>query len=125
MSGAPKPKEEAPKDHPPHILPVSINMNEMERLGLKEKGAPRRETVPYRVFSRVEMIQDVERLAIYSPWMKHKSILDNSQCDELLLVADPNEQYGENWFLVLSNEEREKYLWVSYCAISTSLDLFS
>lgn len=113
MSGAPKPKDEPTKVYPSFILPVSISMNEMERLGLKEKGALRRDTVPYQSFLRTEMIQDVEKLAIYSPWMKHKSIIESSECEELLLIADHSEQYGENWYLILSDQEREKFLWVS------------
>ncbi len=60
------------------------------------------------------MLEEVQRLGFYSAWNDIRKQVEAYPADQLLLVADADEVYGENWFICLTEEAKERYLYVRY-----------
>lgn len=65
-----------------------------------------------RSSSQTEMLEEVQRLGFYSAWNDIRKQVEAYPADQLLLVADADEVYGENWFICLTEEAKERYLYV-------------
>ncbi|KAJ8548486.1 hypothetical protein ON010_g11187 [Phytophthora cinnamomi] len=89
---------------------MMISMREMETLGLKT-GSGLRETVEFKVFTRQEVLDQIAQVGFMCPFHEFRAdIAKMSAGDDILIVADPNETYGENWLLCLTRRAFESQM---------------
>ncbi|ETI40960.1 hypothetical protein L914_13214 [Phytophthora nicotianae] len=87
---------------PEGTRPMMISMREMETLGLKT-GSGLRETVEFKVFTRQEVLDQIAQVGFMCPFHEFRAEIAKMPAgDDILIVADPNETYGENWLLCLT-----------------------
>ena len=96
---------------PPGVRALQINNEQMDKHGLKT-GPGRKDTLAYKLFSRVEMFEEVVKLGTYSAWGGFRKELEAYPGAEVLVVADVDEVYGENWWIALTEEAKDKYIYV-------------
>ena len=99
---------------PAGVKPLSVNNKQMEALGLKT-GPGRKDVVAYKSFNKEECLAEVAKLGFYSAWYEIRAEVTASEAQDLLLVSDQEEKYGENWFVCLTPAAIEAYFWVSVC----------
>ena len=78
-------------------------------------GGGRKDTVPYKTFNKEEMLDEVLKMGFYSAWNDIKSDVQAYDGVEMLVVADHEEKYGENWYICLTEAAKEAVFYVSYC----------
>lgn len=92
---------------PEGTCPLLISMREMETLGLKT-GSGLRETVDFKVLSRAEVVKQIAQMGFMSPFhARRNEIAKMATGDDLVIVADREETYGENWLLCLTHQAIE------------------
>ncbi|DAZ96598.1 TPA: hypothetical protein N0F65_000164, partial [Lagenidium giganteum] len=96
---------------PEGTRPMMISMREMETLGLKT-GSGVRETVEYKIFNKTQIIEQINQIGFMCPFHEFRSDIMKMQGDELMVVADPNEVYGENWFVCVTRKAFETQMTV-------------
>lgn len=94
---------------PDGTRPMMISMREMETLGLKT-GSGLRETVPYKLLDKTTVLEQVAQVGFMSPFHEFRAELAKLAGDEILIIADPTETYGENWLLCLTRRGLETQL---------------
>ncbi|KAG7398630.1 WD repeat-containing protein 63 [Phytophthora boehmeriae] len=93
-----------PQPAPEGTRPMMISMREMETLGLKT-GSGLRETVEYKVFTRAEVLDQIAQVGFMCPFHEFRAEIAKMPAgDDILIVADPTETYGENWLLCLARK---------------------
>ncbi|CEG49011.1 Cytoplasmic dynein intermediate chain [Plasmopara halstedii] len=98
------------KTPPEGTRPLMISMREMETLGLKT-GSGLRDTVEYRIFSRQNVLNEIAQVGFMSPFHTFRTEIRNITFgDDLLVIADREEKYGENWLLCLTEQAFESQL---------------
>lgn len=102
----------AKQEPPAGVKPLNLSNKQMDTYGLKTGGG-RKDTVQHKVFKRDEMLDDAAKFGIYSAWGNVKKDIEAYPEEEMVLVADGPEIYGENWYLLTTVEAKEKYFWVS------------
>lgn len=98
-----------PLPAPEGTRPMMISMREMETLGLKT-GSGLRETVPYKLLDKAAVLEQVAQVGFMSPFHEFRAELAKLAGDEILIIADPTETYGENWLLCLTRRALETQL---------------
>ena len=98
---------------PPGIRPVNMNNKQMspEQYNLKT-GPGRKDTVSHKLFDKAEMLAEIIKLGFYSAWNDLRRDIEAYPGTELLVVADVDEVYGENWWIALTEEVKEKFIYV-------------
>ncbi|OQS00410.1 hypothetical protein ACHHYP_03618 [Achlya hypogyna] len=82
----------------PGTKPLMISMREMDTLGLKT-GPGLKDTVDYKLFDKQKILDEIQQVGFMCPFHEHRAEIAKLECAELLLVADRDEVYGENWFV--------------------------
>ncbi|RLN02703.1 hypothetical protein BBJ28_00011642 [Nothophytophthora sp. Chile5] len=91
-----------PEPAPEGTRPLLISMREMETLALKT-GSGLRETVEFKVFTRAEVLAQIAQVGFMCPFHEFRAEIAKMPAgDDVLIVADPTETYGENWLLCLT-----------------------
>ncbi|TYZ65638.1 hypothetical protein PybrP1_000589 [[Pythium] brassicae (nom. inval.)] len=85
---------------------MMISMREMDAMGLKT-GSGLRETVASRTFSKAQVLQEIAQVGFMCPFHEYRADIAKLQGDDLLIVADPHETYGENWLVCLTRKAFE------------------
>ncbi|KAL3671140.1 WD repeat-containing protein 63 [Phytophthora oleae] len=99
-----------PEPAPEGTRPMMISMREMETLGLKT-GSGLRETVEFKVFTRQEVLDQIAQVGFMCPFHEFRAeIAKMATGDDVLIVADPNETYGENWLLCLTRRAFDRQM---------------
>ncbi|KAE9004249.1 hypothetical protein PF010_g13480 [Phytophthora fragariae] len=95
---------------PEGTRPMMISMREMETLGLKT-GSGLRETVEFKVFTRQEVLDQIAQVGFMCPFHEFRAEISKMPAgDDILIVADPSETYGENWLLCLTRRAFESQM---------------
>jgi hypothetical protein len=97
---------------PPGCKPLAINNKQMEKYEMKT-GTGRKDTLTHKVFIKDEMLDEVAKIGFYSAWNDIKADIAAFEGTELLVVADHDEKYGENWYICLTEAAKEAYFYVS------------
>jgi dynein intermediate chain 3, axonemal len=102
-------EEEQPALPPPEgCKPMMIGMKNMdERYGLKT-GPGMRDVLPFKLFNKEEVLDEIKKLGFYSDFNDFKSDIKAYKGEELLIVADLDELYGQNWYICLTEAAKEK-----------------
>ena len=90
-------KEKAPDG----TVPIMISMREMETYELKN-GPGLSDTVPFKIFERAEILDQVQKMGFMCPFHGVRKEIERMKIEQVLIVADPEERYGENWLLCLT-----------------------
>ena len=85
-------------------------------------GGGRKDTVPYKTFNKEEMLDEVLKMGFYSAWNDIKSDVQAYDGIEMLVVADHEEKYGENWYICLTEAAKEAVFYVSKAFLKRSED---
>ena len=101
----------ATQECPPGVKPLQINNKQMETYALKT-GPGRKDTLVYKLFNKQEMLDEAKAIGFYSAWNDFRKDIDAFPGTEVLVVADVEEVYGENWWIALTEEAKEKYFYV-------------
>ena len=96
---------------PPGVKPLQINNKQMEKYELKT-GPSRKDTVAYKVFQKAEMLEEAIKLGFYSAWNDIRKEVEAYPGTEMVVVADVDEIYGENWWIAITEEARDKFFYV-------------
>ncbi|RHY01402.1 hypothetical protein DYB36_002923 [Aphanomyces astaci] len=83
---------------PPGTKPLMVSMREMDTLGLKT-GPGLKETIDFKVFDRQTILDEIAKVGFMCPFHEHRAEVAKLEIPQLLLVADRDEVYGENWLL--------------------------
>jgi hypothetical protein len=62
------------------------------------------------------MLEEVAKLGFYSAWNDIKVLVTAYPGEEVLVVADVDEIYGQNWYVCVTEEAKEAYYWEANAA---------
>ena len=82
-------------------IPMMMSSREMDTYELKT-GPGAHETVNYKVFDRAYILDQVQQLGFMCPFHAHRKAIEKADTDQILIVADRDEKYGENWLLCIT-----------------------
>ncbi|KDO32433.1 hypothetical protein SPRG_02909 [Saprolegnia parasitica CBS 223.65] len=82
----------------PGTKPLMISMREMDTLGLKT-GPGLKDTIDFKLFEKQAVLDEIAQVGFMCPFHAIRADIAKLECAELLLVADRDEVYGENWFV--------------------------
>lgn len=91
-------KKEAP---PAGAEPMMMSMKMMDTYGVKT-GPGLKDTVPFKVFDKEFVMKEIIDLGFYSAFHPFRKQLEKYPLSEILVVADNDERYGENWLVYLT-----------------------
>ena len=100
---------------PPGVKPLQINNKQMEKYELKT-GPSRKDTVAFKLFQKAEMLEEAIRLGFYSAWNDIRKEVEAYPGTEMVVVADVDEIYGENWWIAITEEAKERFFYVRLAA---------
>lgn len=98
-------EEETPAD----ILPLFFTSKTQEIFGCKGDEDVTEDN-PFKLIPKEAILQDFKDRAAVSDFHPAKQIVLDYQADELLVVYDPVFKYGQNFYLVLTEEAKERIL---------------
>ncbi|RHY32300.1 hypothetical protein DYB32_002680 [Aphanomyces invadans] len=75
-----------------------VSMREMDTLGLKT-GPGLKDTIDFKEFDRQTILDEIAKVGFMCPFHEHRAEIAKLEIPQLLLVADRDEVYGENWLL--------------------------
>ncbi|EPT26847.1 hypothetical protein TGME49_223258 [Toxoplasma gondii ME49] len=82
---------------------LAVKASNIKSMGLVLEGANGNEVpVPYKVFAKADVLQEIRNLGKDSDWAEHKSVLRVCPLDELLVVHDPHKLYGHSFAWVFT-----------------------
>lgn len=88
---------------PEGCMPIMISMREMETLELKT-GPSLKETILYKSLKTDVVLQDIQTVGFMNPFFAFRKEITVGKTDNLLLIADADEIYGENWYFTLTTQ---------------------
>lgn len=95
-----------PEEKPAGVSAMMISIKNMEKYELKT-GDGLKDTVSYKWFKKEEVLEEIQNVGFYSDFNDFKSEIAAYPEEELLVIADPDEIYGQNWMICLSVEARD------------------
>ena len=104
-------EEEKAKLCPEGCKPMMISMKNMkERYGLST-GDDIKDVVPYKLFPIAEVQEEYRKIGFYSDFFNFKAELEKYPDEQdVLVIADPEEKYGQNFFVCLTVKARDREL---------------
>lgn len=91
-------------DKPPAGMePLMMSMKMMDSYGLKT-GPALKDTVAFKIFEKDFVMKEIIDLGFYSAFHPHRKILEKYPLPQILVLADYEEQYGENWLLCTTED---------------------
>ena len=94
-------------DAPEGCKPMMIGMKNMLKYELKT-GEGVDDVVSMKVFNTEETKDEIIRLGFYSDFNDFKKDIEKYPAEEILIVADTQETYGQNWLICLTVEAKDK-----------------
>eukprot|EP00947_MAST-08B_sp_MAST-8B-sp1_P003960 g3960.t1 len=88
---------------------MMIGMKNMQKYELKT-GEGIRDVVPFKLFNKEEVMEEILKLGFYSDFNDFRKDIEKYPADELLIVNDKEEKYGQNWIICLTVEAKDKFL---------------
>ncbi|KEP67285.1 UNVERIFIED_CONTAM: hypothetical protein HHA_223258 [Hammondia hammondi] len=82
---------------------LAVKASNVESMGLVLEGADGSKVpVPYKMFAKADVLEEIRNLGKDSDWAEHKSVLRVCPLDELLVVHDPHKLYGHSFAWVFT-----------------------
>jgi hypothetical protein len=101
--------ENAKKPVPKGVYPIFLTMTTQEKFGCKENVNVSQET-PYVAIAKQVFLDDIQFRGVISDFHPTKKFIEKYPEDELLVVWDEEEDYGQNYYLIHSLDEKAKFL---------------
>ncbi|GBG24449.1 Cytoplasmic dynein 1 intermediate chain [Hondaea fermentalgiana] len=95
-----------PEERPEGVMPMMISIKNMEKYELKN-GDGLKDTVAYKFFNKEEVLEEIRSVGFYSDFNDFKGEIADYPAEEILIIADPDEVYGQNWMICLTVEAKE------------------
>ena len=92
---------------PPGCRAVMMSMKQMDKYELKT-GDGLKDTVRYKLFSKEWILEEIRAIGFYSAFNEFKDKIEAYPQDDILVICDPDELYGENWYMCVTQESYEK-----------------
>ena len=86
---------------------MMIGMKNMEERYFLKTGPGMRDVVPFKLFNKEEVLDEIKKLGFYSDFNDFKKDIQTYKGEELLIVADLDEMYGQNWYICLTEAAKE------------------
>ena len=86
---------------------MMIGMKNMEERYFLKTGPGMRDVVPFKLFNKEEVLDEIKKLGFYSDFNDFKKDIQTYKGEELLIVADLDELYGQNWYICLTEAAKE------------------
>ena len=96
-------------EHPDHILPIFFT-GQTQGLFKCVADEDVTEENPYKLIKKADILQDFRDRAAVSDFHPAKKIVQQWPSDELLVVYDPGFQYGQNFYLITTEEQKDLIL---------------
>nr|CCA22350.1 conserved hypothetical protein [Albugo laibachii Nc14] len=96
-------------DVPTGTRPLMISMREMEALGLKT-GKGLRDTVTHKVLEKEVILSEIAHVGFLCPFYPIRDELKKLEGEDVLVIADSHEKYGENWIVCLTRPSFEEMI---------------
>ncbi|NXX29003.1 WDR63 protein, partial [Nicator chloris] len=93
----------------PEIFPLLLTANTQEIFNCRPDEDVTEENC-FKCIKKEDIIQDLKTRAKASDFHPFKKVILEYPGEELLLVFDPNSQYGQNFYIVASEEAKENLL---------------
>ncbi|CAB1102561.1 unnamed protein product [Ectocarpus sp. CCAP 1310/34] len=98
---------------PPGCRPIWIQMKNYDLYQLREEGAEAGNMTAlkqYTLLDRARLLEEVGKFGFMCDWNDFKADLEACPTEQILLVADPNKMYGEQWYFTFTAEAFETQL---------------
>ncbi|XP_058964872.1 dynein axonemal intermediate chain 3-like [Pocillopora verrucosa] len=102
-------EEEGEEEIPSDIMPLFFTSKTQEIFGCKGDEDVTEEN-PHKLIPKEAIIQDFKDRAAVSDFHPAKQIVLDYAADQLLVVYDPMFKYGQNFYLALTEEAKERLL---------------
>lgn len=80
---------------------VFIQKKNLEKYGLLDEG---KAVVPYASLRRAPIVEEIEKFGFMCDFHAFKNELKKLQDEDILLVGDPEQTYGDDWRICLTSE---------------------
>jgi len=100
---------EASDETPSYILPIFFTSKTQELFQCTGDEQVTEEE-PFKLIPKDQILQDYKDRAAISDFYPAKKIVENYPADDLLVVYDPNFKYGQNFYLITDDEQKELLL---------------
>ncbi|KAM9324679.1 dynein axonemal intermediate chain 3 [Gastrophryne carolinensis] len=95
--------------HPDYVIPLVLTSKTQEIFQCRVDEDVTQEN-PYKLLKKEEMIGDLKTRAAVSDFSPIKSVITEYPGEELLLVLDAEFKYGQNFYLVITEDAKEMLL---------------
>jgi hypothetical protein len=97
-------------EHPGCEAMMISAKNAKEKYGLST-GPDIKDTLPYKLFPIAEVQEEYTKIGFYSDFFNFKAHLNKyPEGEEVLIIADPEEVYGQNWYICCTIEAKNREL---------------
>ena len=102
--------EEAAGETPPEgTQPMMISGKNMDKYELKTGGGLR-DVLPFKLFKKEWVKAEIQELGFYSDFFNFREHINMYPEDDILIISDVDEKYGENWLICLTAQAKNKCL---------------
>ena len=108
--------EEGKEPAPEGTKPMMISGKNMEKYELKTGGGLK-DVVAFKEFDKEWVLAEIQEIGFYSEFFNFKEDVVNFPGDKIMIVADPDEKYGENWLLCTTEEGRDQQVAVAQARV--------
>jgi hypothetical protein len=98
-----------PETAPPGIFPLYLRNTTCEKYGLKT-GEGISDLVDYKLLKKEEVMKDISLYGATSDFEPGKKKFETYQGDQILVVVDRDQKYGETFLFCYTEEARENYM---------------
>ncbi|CAI9547361.1 unnamed protein product, partial [Staurois parvus] len=95
--------------HPDYVIPLVLTSKTQEIFQCRVDEDVTQEN-PYKLLKKEEILSDLKTRAAVSDFSPIKSVITEFPGEELLLVLDTEFRYGQNFYLVITEEAKESIL---------------
>ncbi|KAM5148884.1 dynein axonemal intermediate chain 3 [Mantella aurantiaca] len=95
--------------HPDYVIPLVLTSKTQEIFHCRVDEDVTQDN-PYKILKKEEILSDLKTRAAVSDFSPIKSVITDYPGEELLLVLDTEFRYGQNFYLVITEEAKESIL---------------
>ena len=98
-----------PADPPPGILPLFLRGVTCEKFGLKT-GEGVNDLVDYKLMLMEEIMKEISVMGVMSDFQPGQKQISSYPGEEILLIVDSTQEYGERFLFVYTEEAKMEYM---------------
>lgn len=98
-----------PEPPPKGVLPIFLRGVTLEKFGMKT-GENVNDLVEYKFIPKEDITKEIQVMGVMSDFEPGKKMIEPYQGDQILIVVDKAQKYGETFLLCYTNEARDDLL---------------